>query len=93
MTDLLRQRIQHARLTRRGFTAGAAALAATPLLRSGAFAQDATPVAMEAGGEDQLEIFSWWTAAGEAEGLEQLFNAFSASNPNASSAELTPTTL
>jgi glucose/mannose transport system substrate-binding protein len=85
MTDHLRQRIQHARLTRRGFTAGAAALAATPFLRSGAFAQDASPVpvTMEPGGEDQLEIFSWWTSGGEAAGLDQLFAAFSAGNPQA----------
>jgi len=53
--------------------AGAAAIAGLPLLRPGtAFAQDA---------ESDLEIFSWWTAAGEAKGLEQLFDAFTAANP------------
>lgn len=67
------------RINRRMFAAGAAALAATPLLRgSSAFAQ-ATP---SAEGEAKLEIFSWWTSGGEAAGLDELFKAFSASSPN-----------
>ncbi len=79
------------RSSRRGFVAGSAALAATPLIGSRAFAQDATPatpasgaspVAAQGNGEPQLEIFSWWTTAGEAAGLDQIFQAFAANNPN-----------
>lgn len=63
-------------LNRRTFTAGSAAvLAVAPWLR--ASAQDATPEA-----EAELEIFSWWTNAGEAAGLQQLFDAFAANNPD-----------
>lgn len=29
----------------------------------------------------KIEIFSWWTAGGEAEGLQELFNIFSKANP------------
>ena len=67
-------------LNRRAFAAGGAAVMATaPWLRVSA--QDASP---ESGGaaEEQLEIFSWWTNAGEAAGLEQLFEAFSAQWPD-----------
>jgi glucose/mannose transport system substrate-binding protein len=81
MTDLQRL-IQRSRLNRRGFTAGAAALAATPLL--GRFASAQTPVAFEEGAEDELEIFSWWTTGGESAGLDQLFAAFSAGSPDVS---------
>ncbi|MGI8406634.1 MAG: ABC transporter substrate-binding protein [Thermomicrobiales bacterium] len=61
-----------------GAAAGAAALAFSPLLRAGA--QNATP----AGGapEAELEIFSWWTTAGEAAGLQELFKAFSEASPS-----------
>jgi glucose/mannose transport system substrate-binding protein len=34
----------------------------------------------EAGGE--LEIFSWWTAGGEAEGLNAMYEVFQEANPN-----------
>jgi glucose/mannose transport system substrate-binding protein len=34
----------------------------------------------EAGGE--LEIFSWWTAGGEAEGLNAMYEVFEEENPN-----------
>lgn len=65
-------------VSRRGFAAGGAALAATaPWLHAGA--QDATPAADS---EDQLEIFSWWTTGGEEAGLQQLFDAFSAQYPD-----------
>lgn len=62
-----------------GAAAGAAALAFSPMLRAGA--QNATPAA---GGtpEAELEIFSWWTTAGEAAGLEELFKAFSEASPS-----------
>ena len=61
-----------------GAAAGVAALAFSPLLRAGA--QNATP----AGGtpEAELEIFSWWTTAGEAAGLQELFKAFSETSPS-----------
>lgn len=71
------------RSSRRRVVGGsAAALAVAPFARFGgsAFAQDSSPAA--GAGEDQLEIFSWWTTAGEAAGLEELFKAFSAANPN-----------
>src|SRR5690606_8836308 len=74
MTDL-----QRLILSRRSFTAGAFALAASPLLAKFASAQ--TPVAFEEGAEGELEIFSWWTTGGEAAGLDQLFAAFSAGSP------------
>lgn len=58
----------------------AAVLAAAPLSGYGIVAaQDSSPTAA---GEDQLEIFSWWTTAGEAAGLQQLFDAFAANNPD-----------
>ncbi len=66
------------RINRRVFTAGAAALAATPLLRRSAFGQ-ATPMP---DAEAKLEIFSWWTSGGEAAGLDELFKAFKATSPN-----------
>ncbi len=76
--------------SRRTFVAGSvsAGIAASLARYGDAVAQDATPsVASPVAspvvqGEDQLEIFSWWTTAGEAAGLEQLFTAFAASNPN-----------
>jgi glucose/mannose transport system substrate-binding protein len=36
----------------------------------------------EAGAEDQLEIFSWWTAGGEAEGLQALFDIYNEKYPD-----------
>jgi glucose/mannose transport system substrate-binding protein len=33
---------------------------------------------------DRLEIFSWWTAGGEAEGLEQFFNVYKQQNAGVS---------
>src|SRR5665811_2375419 len=65
-------------LNRRTFAGTSVALAASlPLMR--ASAQDATPAA---NAEAELEIFSWWTTAGEAKGLEQLFLAFSEQYPD-----------
>ncbi len=72
------RRISRFSLNRRAFAGGSAALVATaPWLR--ASAQDATPAG---DAEDQLEIFSWWTTGGEAAGLQQLFDAFSAQWPD-----------
>ncbi len=69
---------------RRKFAAGsAAAFAAVPLLPGISLAaQEASPAAapaIDVSGvefEDQLEIFSWWTAGSEAAGLDELFNSF-----------------
>lgn len=76
------------RINRRTLAAGSAVFAAVPFLPGLSIAaQDASPAASPAGtfegGEDQLEIFSWWTAGSEAAGLEELFNAFLATAPNA----------
>ena len=72
--------------SRRTLVAGSASAAiASALARYGeAVAQDATPAVATplAQGEAQLEIFSWWTTAGEAAGLDELFKAFAAANPD-----------
>jgi glucose/mannose transport system substrate-binding protein len=72
------------RINRRKLVLGSAAVfAAAPLGAYGiAAAQDASPAAGGGTPEDQLEIFSWWTTAGEAAGLQQLFDAFSAQFPD-----------
>jgi|GEM_PF-6764566 len=31
--------------------------------------------------DNSVEIFSWWTAGGEAEGLQAMINVFNAKNP------------
>lgn len=72
---------RHFTLNRRTFAGGSAAtIAIAPWLR--ASAQGGSPVAAGGEGEDQLEIFSWWTNPGEADGLQQLFDHFSAGSPN-----------
>jgi glucose/mannose transport system substrate-binding protein len=45
-------------------------------LTVGALVVQAAPVS------GKLEIFSWWTAGGESEGLDALFKIFKAQNPN-----------
>lgn len=60
------------RFNRRQFAAGSAALAAVPLLPGIAAAQDIPDVDFE----EELEIFSWWTAGSEAAGLDELFDSF-----------------
>jgi len=66
-------------LNRRTFAGGSAAVLATaPWMRAGA--QDASPAA-GGQGEDQLEVFSWWTNPGEVDGLQALFDHFSQSSP------------
>jgi glucose/mannose transport system substrate-binding protein len=42
--------------------------------------EEAVEEPLEAAGE--LEIFSWWTAGGEAEGLNAMYEVFSAKNPD-----------
>jgi len=68
------------RINRRKIVLGSAAtVAVAPFANYGiGAAQDATPAG---DGEEQLEIFSWWTTPGEAAGLQELFDAFSAGNP------------
>jgi len=72
------------RVSRRKAVLGSAAIfAAAPFGSYGIVAaQDASPAASGGTPEDQLEIFSWWTTAGEAAGLEELFKAFSAQYPD-----------
>ena len=68
-------------LNRRAFAGGSAAVLATaPWMRAGA--QGATPAPAGGEGEPELEIFSWWTNPGEADGLQQLFDHFASTNPN-----------
>jgi glucose/mannose transport system substrate-binding protein len=67
-------------INRRQFAAGSAVFATVAVMPGiRVAAQDASPAA-EA--EDQLEIFSWWTAGSEAAGLEKLFAAFSEVAPD-----------
>jgi len=61
---------------------GAGALLAAVLILSG----PACPRAFAAGAREpatrQLEIFSWWTAGGEAEGLDAMFSIYRAHYPS-----------
>lgn len=68
--------------SRRRFTLGSAAAFAAVTVVPGlrVAAQDATATVE---GEDQLEVFSWWTAGSEHAGLQELFNAFTRAVPNA----------
>ena len=79
MNDQLRRALMERAISRRGFVAGSAALAAAPMLARGVGARQATPMP---DAEAKLEIFSWWTSGGEAAGLDQLFAAFKATSPN-----------
>jgi glucose/mannose transport system substrate-binding protein len=75
MSNMLRKS-----MGRRALVGGAAATAASiPLLKFGPAVIAQTPAAE---GEDQLEVFSWWTTPGEHAGLEELFKAFTAASPN-----------
>jgi glucose/mannose transport system substrate-binding protein len=68
------------KINRRQLAAGSAVFAAVPFMPGISIAaQDASP---EVEFEDQLEIFSWWTAGSEAAGLDELFAAFSAVAPD-----------
>ena len=77
------QSFRNHKIDRRRFSIGsAAAFAAVPFMPGMSLAaQDASPAAAFEGGEDQLEIFSWWTAGSEAAGLDELFAAFQATAP------------
>jgi glucose/mannose transport system substrate-binding protein len=44
--------------------------------------EDATDAATEAAGDNQVEVFSWWTGGGEAAGLEAMTVVFSAMYPD-----------
>lgn len=76
------QSFRSRKINRRHLTLGsAAAFGAVPLFPGLKLAaQDASPEA--AAGEDQLEIFSWWTAGSEAAGLDALFAFFLAEYPD-----------
>ncbi|MEJ7838499.1 MAG: extracellular solute-binding protein, partial [Thermomicrobiales bacterium] len=77
MSEVFRTSLKRS-TSRRALVGGAAVSAATfPLLKFGAAAAQ-TPAAA---GEEELEIFSWWTTPGEAAGLQQLFDNFSAGSP------------
>ena len=62
-------------MNRRSLSLGSAAAFAAVTIMPGVrvAAQDA---------EDQLEVFSWWTAGSEAAGLEKLFDAFRSVEPD-----------
>lgn len=62
-------------MNRRTFTLGSAAAFAAVTISPGI-----RLAAQEA--EDQLEVFSWWTAGSEAAGLDLLFDAFTAQAPD-----------
>ena len=64
-------------LNRRNFTLGSAAAFAAVTVMPGV-----KIAAQDGEAEDQLEIFSWWTAGSEAAGLEKLFDAFRAGSPD-----------
>ncbi|MEZ4728743.1 MAG: ABC transporter substrate-binding protein [Caldilineaceae bacterium] len=70
------------KFTAMGTGAMALAACAAPSAAPGA-ASDAAPAAGEeaAAGAGQLEIFSWWTAGGEVEGLNNLFEIYKRDNP------------
>ena len=54
----------------------------TPLIAIAAlFAIWQTPVTAEAADKDKLEVFSWWTSAGEAVALNGLFNVYKKQDP------------
>ena len=64
-------------LNRRNFTLGSAAAFAAITVMPGV-----KIAAQDGEAEDQLEIFSWWTAGSEAAGLEKLFDAFRTGSPD-----------
>lgn len=65
------------KVNRRNFTLGSAAAFAAVTVMPGV-----KIAAQDGEAEDQLEIFSWWTAGSEAAGLEKLFDAFLATSPD-----------
>lgn len=59
----------------------AIALVVTAML-AGCAAPAATPSPTAPGAAGQVEVFSWWTAGGEAEGLEAMIKVFKAQYPS-----------
>src|SRR5512146_1762332 len=74
--------MSHPAFRHRPTPAGLAALLAVGLLCAGA-APLAARGSREAPPPRRLEIFSWWTAGGEAEGLAALFDIYRARVPTA----------
>lgn len=66
------------KVNRRTLTLGSAAAFAAVTIMPGM-----KLAAQDGEAEDQLEVFSWWTAGSEAAGLEKLFDAFRAVAPDA----------
>ncbi len=71
--------------TRREFVKGAGT-AAGALLLGGSFAEFLAACGTGGGtsGGGKLEIFSWWTAGGEADGLAEMFKIYKQKYPNVS---------
>ncbi len=65
-------------ISRRSLTLGSAAAFAAVSVFPGV-----KMAAQDGEAEDQLEVFSWWTAGSEAAGLEKLFDAFRELAPDA----------
>ena len=84
--EVMSGRVSRRSLMKRAAALGLAAPVVAGLARiQGAAAQDATPGAspVTGGASGKVEIFSWWTSGGEAAGLDELFKAFQAANPDA----------
>ena len=81
VSDVMTGRVSRRSLMKRAAALGLSVPVIAGLVRiQGVAAQSATPAAASTG---KVEIFSWWTAGGEAAGLDQLFQAFKAANPAA----------
>lgn len=64
-----------------GATGTALAACAAPAARPAAPAEPAQPAAEQPKTGGRLEIFSWWTNGGEADGLNAMYEVFLAKNP------------
>lgn len=82
ISDVMSGRVSRRSLMKRAAALGLSAPVIAGLVRiQGVAAQAATPAAAAA--TVKVEIFSWWTAGGEAAGLDQLFQSFKSGNPAA----------
>jgi len=70
-SDVMAGRVSRRELIRRAGAIGLAAPAVGALMRL-----------QSAAAAGQVEVFSWWTSGGEAAGLQKLFDAFTAANPD-----------